>query len=382
MASSQLAPQLGLQPQTIRDHAIQLEADIRALKAYRVNPLGKNRTPNWNMIEPLLESITGYLTKTQNLPTTSELAAAVHATSRAQIALSKDVTEIKNILTTPVRKSATPKYAQIVKDPYSLKPTAQTRPSIGHREILVKLNESDTDRPVHRATVDEIKQKVNNTLKNHPDPETRKTQIIAVKRHPSGDLTLFTTDKSITERLITHRKEWQKTLGDKAEVQGPIIRSEQIRWNNPSLENANILYSGWLKRNLGEKQASTMVVEFDREEDADHAIDNGIGLTAKLKKLADIVQEGTAPENAQRDRRNIPGIEDGECSCRRGPQTVKHILLSCPHFHEERMAWKKEGTRSSDVRQLLSEAKLAARAARFMLETKLLGQFGSITAAH
>lgn len=222
MASSQIAPQLGLQPPTIRDHATQLEVDIRALKAYRVNPLGKNRTPNWNMIEPLLESITGYLTKTQDLPTTSELTAAVHATSRAQVALSKDVIEIKNILTAPIRKSATPTYAQIVKDPYSLKPTAQTRPSIGYREILVKLNETGTDRPVHRATVDEIKQKVNNTIRNHPDSKLRKTQIITVKRHPSRDLTLFTTDKGSTERLITYRKEWQKTLGDKAEVKVPL----------------------------------------------------------------------------------------------------------------------------------------------------------------
>jgi hypothetical protein len=57
---------------------------------------------------------------------------------------------------------------------------------------------------------------------------------------------------------------------------------EQIRWSNPSLENANILYSGWLKRNLGEKYASTMVVEFDREEDADYTIDNGIVLGAQI----------------------------------------------------------------------------------------------------
>jgi len=81
-------------------------------------------------------------------------------------------------------------------------------------------------------------------------------------------------------------------------------------------------------------------------------------------------------------RRNIPGIEDGECPCRRGAQTVTHVLLSCPTFHKERMAWKKEGTWSSDIRRVLSEGKSAARAARFMLETKLLGQFGSITAAH
>ncbi|EED24133.1 conserved hypothetical protein [Talaromyces stipitatus ATCC 10500] len=29
-------------------------------------------------------------------------------------------------------------------------------------------------------------------------------------------------------------------------------------------------------------------------------------------------------------QRKIPGIDDGECQCRRGAQTVTHILLSCP----------------------------------------------------
>ncbi|EED15320.1 hypothetical protein TSTA_047660 [Talaromyces stipitatus ATCC 10500] len=260
MAGSPNAPQLGLQPSTIRDHAIQLEADIRALKEYRVNPVGKNRTPNWNMIEPLLESFISYLQKTQDLPTTSELTAVVHATARAQQILSKDVTEIKNFLAALARKSTIPSYAQVLKDPYVVKPTMQTRPSMGHREILVKLNPTDVERQAQRATAEEIKQKINNALANHEDPNLKKTQILAVKQHPSGDLTLFTSDRGSTELIIAHREDWQKILGEKAKVKVPsygIIIHE-------------------LKRNLGEKRASTMVVEFDREEDADHAIKNSI----------------------------------------------------------------------------------------------------------
>lgn len=74
MAGSQSTPQVGLQPQTIRDHAIQLEADVRALKEYRINPTGNKLTPKWNMIEPMLESIIGYLKKTRtSQPPTSWL---------------------------------------------------------------------------------------------------------------------------------------------------------------------------------------------------------------------------------------------------------------------------------------------------------------------
>ncbi len=300
MASSQNAPQLGLQPPTIRDHAIQIEADIRALKEYRVNPLGKDRAPRWNTIEPLLESINSYLQKTQGLPTSSDLIAEVHATARAQEALSKDITEIKNILATPISKAAAPTYAQIVKNPYILKPNTQIRPSIGHREILVKLNETDASRKAHQATAEEVKKKINSTLNNHQDPKMKNIQIMAVKRHPSGDLTLYMPDQESTEYLVAHRDTWQGTVGDKAEVKAPsfgvlihgvstqteahnrVEIEEKIQWNNPQLDKAQVTYSGWLKRTMGEKRASTMVVEFDQEEHADHAILNGIIFGAQI----------------------------------------------------------------------------------------------------
>jgi hypothetical protein len=252
------------------------------------------------MIEPLLRSFNTYLEKTQDLPTTSQLATEVHATARAQEILSKEMTEIKNILAAPVGKAPAPTYAQIVKDPYVLKPTTQTRPSSGPREILVKLNETNPEQTSRRATAEDVKEKVNNMLKSHQDPALQKTQIIAVKRHPSGDLTLFTQDQRSTEQLIAHREQWQQTLGEKAAVRVPSFGilvhgvstqmeaynrmeiEEKIQWNNPSLEKARVVYSGWLKRSLGEKRASTMVVEFEREEDADHAILNGIVFGAQI----------------------------------------------------------------------------------------------------
>jgi hypothetical protein len=39
-----------------------------------------------------------------------------------------------------------------------------------------------------------------------------------VKRHPSRDLTLFISDRGSTERIIVYKKDWQKILGEKAEV--------------------------------------------------------------------------------------------------------------------------------------------------------------------
>lgn len=51
-----------------------------------------------------------------------------------------------------------------------------------------------------------------------------KTQDLAVKRHPSGDLTLVTSDRGSTEHIIEHRAYWQKILGEKAEVKVPSYR--------------------------------------------------------------------------------------------------------------------------------------------------------------
>ncbi|KAL2840003.1 hypothetical protein BJX68DRAFT_247166 [Aspergillus pseudodeflectus] len=58
------------------------------------------------MVEPLLESINNDLRKTQDLPTTNQLAAKTHATARAQEVLSRDITEIKNIFATPTRNNS------------------------------------------------------------------------------------------------------------------------------------------------------------------------------------------------------------------------------------------------------------------------------------
>ena len=76
--------------------------------------------------------------------------------------------------------------------------------------------------------------------------------------------------------------------------------------------------------------------------------------------------------------RGVPDVEDGVCQCQQGKQTVAHILLSCPSFKRERNALWKEGVWTTDLKRILSEEKFAARAARFILKTKLLGQFGSI----
>jgi ribonuclease HI len=76
-------------------------------------------------------------------------------------------------------------------------------------------------------------------------------------------------------------------------------------------------------------------------------------------------------------QRGVPGIDDGLCACRRGLQSVKHVLLSCPHYAGLRKSvlWKEE-KKTTDLRTLLSTPALAIKAAKFMAQTKLLGHIG------
>jgi ribonuclease HI len=95
---------------------------------------------------------------------------------------------------------------------------------------------------------------------------------------------------------------------------------------------------------------------------ADKPSKKNIELHAKLSRpLSSILTQMRAGNISLRYflyKRNIPGIDDGECQCRRGAQTVTNILLSCPRFKEERNSWKNEGTWSSDVRKILSDWKI------------------------
>ena len=51
--------------------------------------------------------------------------------------------------------------------------------------------------------------------------------------------------------------------------------------NASNFSDACIKYTGWLTRSAMTKKASSMIVEFDRPEDANRAIDKGVSSTPK-----------------------------------------------------------------------------------------------------
>lgn len=82
--------------------------------------------------------------------------------------------------------------------------------------------------------------------------------------------------------------------------------------------------------------------------------------------------------------RKVPGFDDPRCDCGRGTQNVLHLLLECPIYHRQRNeTWRKEkrGKMGSglDLKLILNDNRYARKAALFMQDTGLIGQFNGPT---
>lgn len=78
--------------------------------------------------------------------------------------------------------------------------------------------------------------------------------------------------------------------------------------------------------------------------------------------------------------RNVPDIEDTECACGEGEETVRHVLTECSQFSELRkIMWADEVRKARfnwiDLRSILTTPAFLKKAAEFMQKTGLLGQY-------
>ncbi|KAL1864823.1 hypothetical protein Plec18167_009617 [Paecilomyces lecythidis] len=73
---------------------------------------------------------------------------------------------------------------------------------------------------------------------------------------------------------------------------------------------------------------------------------------------------------------SISAAETNQCHCGLGVQDVDHILTKCPIYRDERREtlWVAP-PRETDYRRILSQAPLLKRAAQFILNIRILGQF-------
>ena len=74
---------------------------------------------------------------------------------------------------------------------------------------------------------------------------------------------------------------------------------------------------------------------------------------------------------------HVPEVKGTRCGCRRGEETLRHVLTECTRFKEmRRTMWAREVRKARlDLRKILTTPAYVKKAALFMQKTDLLGQF-------
>ena len=70
----------------------------------------------------------------------------------------------------------------------------------------------------------------------------------------------------------------------------------------------------------------------------------------------------------------VPDIDNAHCTCGRGDQTLKHVLLQCHELREKRRQIT-GSLQTGDINTILNDPDMVKKAAKFMIQTGLLGQF-------
>jgi len=135
------------------------------------------------------------------------------------------------------------------------------------------------------------------------------------------------------------------------------------------------VYSDWEAQWRGEKVGS--ITQKLIEVPTKAALRLHVGLHRALSSA--LIQLRTGKIGLRDYLHSIKRADSGECLCGWGRQTIKHVLTECPIYQRTRLntIWKE--SRVQDLKQILSTPKLAKEAARFVIWTRLLGQFGSVS---
>jgi hypothetical protein len=98
------------------------------------------------------------------------------------------------------------------------------------------------------------------------------------------------------------------------------------------------------------------------------------GRTKAESALLTQLRTGKIGFNAFLHERRVPGYESPRCACGQGRMTVRHVLLTCRSWKNERETYIKP-LKTTDLKRILGTFKGASAATRFVQQTGILQQF-------
>ena len=147
-----------------------------------------------------------------------------------------------------------------------------------------------------------------------------------------------------------------------------IHSSHQLKSAQNTRINANITTNAKNAWNQGKANARLL-----RKISRPQRCKTGVELYGKLtrKEIINLIRlrTGHCKLNIYLSKRKI--VEDPECECGHGIETVKHFLLLCPKYEEQRSELRKEvGDRNMRLENLLGDPKIVRNTLEFVEKTK------------
>ncbi|KAK9778918.1 hypothetical protein SCAR479_04154 [Seiridium cardinale] len=137
---------------------------------------------------------------------------------------------------------------------------------------------------------------VDRAIEQSSNEHIRKLKTVSANQLKSGDLSVKTATTKDMEALRQFAEDWESHIGNGAVVRIPTygvlahgirtssmnmdrfreIKDDLLQDNKAFVLTADIKYVGWLTQSASKKEASSVVVELSRAEDANKLIDEGL----------------------------------------------------------------------------------------------------------
>jgi hypothetical protein len=199
------------------------------------------------LFESFVNSIKTYAEKTREQPSPHDILDKlnqIHHLAKSSIA--KDITLIKNAVNNTIQPSGRiATWAERVRSggTPTHPPTPPTSIIAGskEREIIVKLGNPESTALLRRKTPEELRRRINDTLKQLATSTDKIPQVVAAKQLKSGDISIHATNAAKANQLKDNSEAWVQILGTRARVLKPTygVLVHGVRTEKENIDPSN-----------------------------------------------------------------------------------------------------------------------------------------------